>query len=157
MEQGTLITGLVCILLCITPFVIMAIRKKKANQKIIAELKKTASGYNAELEFIENSRDFAIGLDCKSKTLLFKTHEEDELPQVFNLTEYEACKQNIVRRKIEGKGTIIERLELILVPNKTSKNLTKLQFFDTEKQLAIANELELIKIWSERIQLVIKK
>ncbi len=149
MDTSTTIIGLILVLFCALPFVLMA--KKSAEKRKIKM--QTLTNYvqknNGSVHQYEFWNQIGIAIDTTNKMLYFSSNtQEIDSYQAFYLKDYKTC--TIV--KSEDNTKAINKLELQLNPFDKTKPDTFIKFYERGKSLLIANELEIIQKWETIIK-----
>ena len=148
MDSETTIIGIILVLICIIPFVI--INKKKATKrrnklKILTDSVQKMNGIMYKNEFWNH---YGIGLDKTNKMLYFSTQTDDENSyQVFNLKSIATC--SVIKKEDNSKS--ITGLGLQLNFNDKNKPDAYLSFYERDQNVVLVNELDLIQRWSTTI------
>jgi len=157
MELGTAIVGIIVALICIVPFVILNINKKKREKHIfnilsnLAEENKTKTG---QFEIWGNS---SIGLDLNSQYILFSRQIKDiHITEVLKLSDIERSKVLKTTRSVsinEGSPqTVIDKVEIVFDFIDNKKSNIVLEFYNSKTdRLTLAGELLLAEKWSNLI------
>lgn len=146
MEISSIIYGLLILLACLSPFIIIAQLKSNKRNKEINEFKKYGYKYGIELTDVDQWPNHLIGLDSLKKKILFvekypNQHEEI----ILNLNDYKSCE--LIRKDLgSGANASIDRIQLSFI-SKKDKASTVVQFYDSEKNSAMYFELGLAKKW----------
>ncbi|GGK16473.1 hypothetical protein GCM10007962_08530 [Yeosuana aromativorans] len=156
MDIGTTIIGVVLAAICLLPFFLISRGRKKREEKTIKSLMDIAKQQDCQINQYELCNNLIIGMDKNKNVLLFKK-DYDDIPreQLIYLSEIQSCKVVEISRTIKNKSAtikLIDRLELMLIPNNKSKPEIKLEFFNVEKDFQLNGQLQLINKWSKEIK-----
>lgn len=149
MDSETTIIGIILLLICIVPFLL--INKKKATKrrnkvKILTDSVQKMNGTIYKNEFWNH---YGIGLDKTNKMLYFSTQADDgNSYEVISLKSITAC--SIIKK--EDNSKTITAVGLQLDYSDKSKPNVYLSFYERDRNLALLNELELIQRWSTIIK-----
>ncbi|CAM1333524.1 hypothetical protein [Tenacibaculum aestuariivivum] len=112
MNLGSTIVGVIIIIICIVPFILMNRSRKKRENKMLISLKKIAEEHKGKINQHEFCGDFVIGIDeNKNFVFFFKQKKEKAISQFVDLSEIEICKALKSTRTFKNLN-IIERVEL---------------------------------------------
>lgn len=148
MDSETTIIGIILLLICIVPFLV--INKKKATKrknklKILTNSVQKMSGTIYQNEFWNH---YGIGLDKTNKMLYFSTQSEEENSyEVISLKSSTAC--SIIKK--QDNSNSITGLGLQLEFTDKSKPTVYLSFYERDRNIVLVNELDLIQRWSTTI------
>ncbi|MCG1035975.1 hypothetical protein [Polaribacter sargassicola] len=149
MNLGTIIIGLVCIVICTLPFVLTSRNKKKKEKQLLNALTDFAKQNNSEITKHEVNQYFAIGLDESKKTISFlrKARESNKFLFV-DLNSVKKCEINNINKTLNNNEKIIDKLNLNLSAfNKKEPNIT-LEFFNADVSFQLANEYDSLERWN---------
>jgi len=145
MDLGTSIIGVIIIITCVLPFVLISIKKRKQHKKVIDNLSNIAKMNKATIETNEIWNQSAIGFDATNKMLFFsKKASDSDTFEALNLSEIQ--KSSIA--KFQNNNQPINRLELKFEFNDKSKSDKSIEFYNQNETLSLVNELELIEKWN---------
>ncbi|MCO6494883.1 MAG: hypothetical protein J5I91_04265 [Bacteroidetes bacterium] len=156
MFSGTIITGLIIVLVCIIPIILMFLNSRIKKRKIITLLNSLAKQENKEISQFDVWKSNAIGIDQNHSHIFAIRKMSDGLLQYsINLNEVKSCKL-INRNKTTsfegGSTTMIEQLSLQFFFKEGIKPEQVIDFyhigFDT---YALADELQLTQKWEKLI------
>lgn len=153
MDSGTLIIGIISIIGCVLPFVLLSRSKKKKEKQLLHLLTNIAERFNCKITRHEFYGELAIGLDESANFLFFLKDVKDmEAARHINLAEIQHCKIVNTGRTInnkEGSYQAIDRLDLSFVPFDKNKPNILLEFYNAEISLQLGGELRLIEKWEK--------
>lgn len=161
MDTGTLVVGVILILLFISPFVIFGSRGKKNKEKdLLKSLDDLASRNNCTIKERECWNNSAIGMDAGNKMLFyFYKSETQTFDRVVKLSEIQSCRVDIARHKTGVKGEeqqVIDNISIILEFKEKKRVGARLTFYDSETdRLQLNDELQLAEVWSKKISEII--
>lgn len=144
MDSETTIIGIILVLICIIPFVI--INKKKATKrrnklKILTDSVQKMNGIMYKNEFWNH---YGIGLDKTNKMLYFSNQNDTQNSyEVINLKSI--VTSTIIKKEDNSKS--ITALGLQLEFKDKSKPNVYLSFYERDQNLFLVNELDLIQRW----------
>ncbi|GAB3654763.1 hypothetical protein GCM10028791_25610 [Echinicola sediminis] len=153
MELETTVIGLVGLVLCILPFVLLQRSRKKKEKELHKGLNAIASSVDSELGTKDFGFEFAIGVSTnKNHILYYKKTKEEEVEEIIPIQTVENCSVNAIKRIISSKEreeTIIDKLELEFLLKKKSK--ISLVFYNRKEGTQLNGELALIKKWESLV------
>jgi ABC-type glycerol-3-phosphate transport system permease component len=86
MDWGTAIVGLIMILICIVPFVIMYYNRVKKENKMLQSLNEIAQQHNCKIGQHEFCGDYVMGIDeNRNFVFFFKQKKEEAISQFVDL------------------------------------------------------------------------
>lgn len=148
MDWGTAIIGLIMILICIVPFVIMYYNRVKKENKILQSLNEIAQPHNCKISKHEFCGDFVLGIDeSRNFVFFFKQKKEEAISQFVDLAEIQSCQ--VVKKAISTYS--IQKLELAFLPTNKSKTETKFELYDEEINTQLSGELQFVDKWAKQI------
>lgn len=155
MDWGTAIVGLISILICIVPFVIMYYNRVKKENKMLQSLNEIAQQHNCKIGQHEFCGDYVMGIDeNRNFVFFFKQKKEDAISQFIDLSEVQICqvvkKTRNVKNDIGSLG-FIERVELSFTPKNKNKGETKFELYDEEINMQLSGELQFVDKWTKQI------
>lgn len=155
MEITSIIYGLLILLACLSPFIIIAQLKSNKTNKEINEFKKHGYKYGIEITDVDNWPNHLIGLDSLKKKLLYVEKYADQVDEIIlDLNEYKSCE--MIRKDVgAGLNTSIDKIQLNFL-SKNGSATTVLNFYHSEKNSAMYFELSLAKKWCELVNDIIK-
>ena len=71
MDLGSALVGLIIIVICVVPFVIMSQGKKRTDNQKLASLEHVAKEQNCSISHHDICGDFVIGFDERRKHVFF--------------------------------------------------------------------------------------
>ncbi|MFC0605165.1 hypothetical protein [Winogradskyella pulchriflava] len=155
MDLGTILTGMVCVVICASPFVLIGIGRKKKEKQFLTVLKNIAKKHESEITQYEICGSYAIGVDETKKTLIFVEKTEDAYKEQFvDLNSVIDCKTANVYRSIKG-NKIIQRLALQLSFADRLKHEVVLEFYNADVNYQLNGEFETIERWNKTINNVL--
>lgn len=137
MDSGTLVIGAIMIAICILPFILINNSIKKQKKQLLQALLALSDQKNCKMTQYELGSNLAIGIDENADLLFFfKRLKDKEISQHVNLKD---------------------KLELCISPKTKSRPDIFLEFYNSEENLQLNGELQLIEKWAKIINDQIKK
>jgi ABC-type glycerol-3-phosphate transport system permease component len=155
MDWGTAIVGLISILICIVPFVIMYYNRVKKENKMLQSLNEIAQQHNCKIGQHEFCGDYVMGIDeNRNFVFFFKQKKEEAISQFVDLSEIQNCqtvkKTRNVKKDIGSLG-FIERVELSFTPTNKTKGEKRFELYDEEINMQLCGELQFVDKWTKQI------
>lgn len=155
MDWGTAIVGLISILICIIPFVIMHYNRVKKENKMLLSLKENAQQHNCNISQHEFCGDFVLGIDeSRNLVFFFKQKKEEAISQFVDLAEIQTCQVVKKTRNVKndvGNLSIIERVEFSFTPTNKNKGETRFELYDEKTNMQLSGELQFVDKWTKQI------
>lgn len=153
MDFGTSIVGLIFILICIIPFVLINRARLKKNKQLLQSLNEKAQQHNCKITKHELCGDFILGIDEQKNRLVFlKNTKEEANLQFVDLNEIKACQ---IIKKFRNNGTensiVPEHIEFCF--NSKDKNKAEIHFelYDEYVNMQLSGELQFAEKWLKQI------
>lgn len=151
MDLGTTLTGIMCVVICVSPFVLTGISRRKKEKELLTVLKNTAKTNHSEISEYEICGYYAIGIDTTKKTLTFVTKKDEVYQEQFVvLTSLKDCKSTTVKRATKS-GKIIQQLYLQLSFAEHAKQDVVLEFYNADISDQLSGEIESLEKWHKTI------
>lgn len=161
MDLGNITLAAIAIAICVVPFVLLGRSRKKKQKRTLQSLINLANQENCNISKHEICSDFIIGIDeTKRVVFFFKKLEDKVVEQFINLAEIQNCKIKKTTRTVAYKNesqNVIDKLELLFIPFDKNKKEISLEFYDTETNLQLSDELQLVEQWTNLINSYLKK
>jgi hypothetical protein len=161
MDWGTAISGLIAILLCVFPFVLMYYNMKKKENKMLQSLDVIVQQNNCKISQHEFCGDFVLGIDeSRNFVFFFKQNREEAILKFVDLAEILKCqsiKKNRTLKHNKESVIITERVELCFIPLNKSKGEIIFELYDEETNMQMNGELQFVDKWSKLINDLLKK
>ena len=161
MDTGTLVVGVILLLLLISPFILFGAKGKKTKEKnLLKMLDDMASRNNNTIRDHQYWNHSAIGIDSGNK-MLFYCYKSDTqtYDRVYKLSEIQSCHVDIIRHKAGTKGEeqqVIDSISIVLEFKEKKRVDARLMFYDSETDsLNLNNELQLAETWAKTISDII--
>lgn len=155
MDWGTTIVGLIMILICIVPFVIMYYNRVKKENKMLQSINEIAQQHNCKIGQHEFCGDYVMGIDeNRNFVFFFKQKKEEAISQFVDLSEIQTCQMVKKTRNVKndiGSLGFIERVELSFTPTNKNKGETTFELYDEEINMQLSGELQFVDKWTKQI------
>ncbi|KAA5549561.1 hypothetical protein [Adhaeribacter rhizoryzae] len=153
MDLGTTITGIVVILLCIIPIVLMRINNSKKEKNLLQGLLNLAESKNCQITRHDLWDNSLIGIDDnKNKVFFIRKVKDAETTRQVVLAEIQKCQVIDTSRTVsnkDGNHKVTDQVALALTYHDKSKQATALEFFNVDHDsLMLKGELLLAEKWS---------
>jgi hypothetical protein len=160
MDLGSTIIGVVIIIICALPFIMINRSRKKREKQFLQSLSKIAAYNNCKIDQHEIFGYFSIGIDETKKNVFFSRQTKDKMEeQSIDLNEIQNCKVINTSRTFKnnnGNQRVIDKLELSFIPTAKNTSEITLEFFNADESLQYSGELQSIEKWSELINSQLK-
>jgi hypothetical protein len=159
--MGSIITGVIIVMICLLPVVLMTLRHKRKERELIKSLY-PKSGKRANISKYDSWSNAAIGIDVNSDIVFFtKNTGDSKINQEVMLRDIEQCKIERTNSGESSRYKAIEKLELFFIPRTKEKAVTALTFYSAEYDgPTLAGELQLAEKWcsiiNERLGVTLK-
>lgn len=159
MNYVQLVPGIVLILLCIIPFLIMKNSTNKVKQKYSKLLNELAQKSNTKISDYDNWLNTAIGINEPKDELFFvkqtKEKRDEQRIKINQITKTKIVKLTKTFDNNEKKMVIIEQINLVIY-DKNKSETTLVFYSDKTDSLSHSFELQLAEKWSKMINDLIK-
>lgn len=157
MDIKTTIIGVILLLICILPLLLLGSNKKNKQKKMLESLFDFAQQNNSQITQHEIMGEILLGIDEKKSHLFFmKYFREDIIKHQIDLHEIQFCKIKNSSRSINNTS-IVEKLELQLIPKDKNQKEKMLEFFNNDHSNQMVNELQTIEKWNILVNEHLKK
>ncbi len=151
MESGTIIMGVIIIIICIIPFMLLNQNSKKTKSQLLQLLNDLAKKHNCQISQYESGRGFAIGIDETNHFAFFyKKVKEYEYEQFVDLSKIQTCTIEKITRTAKNNGrenVYVDRLDLKFIPIAKDGAVTKFELYRSDVNLQLFDELLTINKW----------
>ena len=153
MDLGTIITGIVIILICIIPFVLMSINNNKKEKRLLHGLFNLAQKNNGKITRHDLWDNAMIGIDDTTNQIFFIRKVKDiETAKQVDLAEIQKCRVVENSRTISKKDSnhkVTDQIELVLTYHDKRNNETILEFYNANyDSFMLKGEFQLAEKWS---------
>jgi hypothetical protein len=150
MELGTTLIGTICVAICAMPFILTTRNKNKLIKKQLTALKNLANKNNSEISQFDVYTFYAIGIDKNKNIISFiSKNENTNEEQSVNLENIQSCKIETINTPKKAKD--IDKLYLKLTHKDISKASILLDFFNSDVNYQLGEELQSINKWNTLI------
>ena len=151
MEPGVIIIGVISLVACILPFVLMNSNRKKIEQQHLQSLAGVAALYQCNVTEYEFCAGAVIGLDAQNGYVFFYRRIHDkELAQGVRLSGIQTCKMVKSGRNLAEYPTI-DTIELRFISAVKTDPDVVLELFNIRDSLQLAGELSWAERWEKKI------
>ncbi|AWH72700.1 hypothetical protein DCS32_00490 [Dokdonia sp. Dokd-P16] len=154
MDLGSITVGTIIVAICIIPFVMMAINKKKKENKMLQALNHIATTQNHTVSDYEFCGDFVIGRDKELNAIFFyKESNGQAQSSSVDLSTIKNCQAVKGHRNIKSDGeqlTITERVALAFTPSNGANQEVSFTLYDVDN-MQLNGEIQLADSWSALI------
>lgn len=160
MDTASALIGLVLIAVCALPFILMGRGRKKTEKRLLATLQSLASEHHTAIGEHDFGTQIAVGLSTDGQHVFFTKQADgkEAVTQHIALQLVERGIANSITRSVShGKGseTVIDRLELDFQLKDSKAAVQKLVFFNSDDNIHMDNELELLRKWEKRLNVLL--
>ena len=153
MDLGVTLTGVIIVLLCIIPFVVMYQFSKNRKQKKLQNLFDFAAKNEGNITQYDFWHKSSIGLDETNNTIFFiRTLRDKEITQAVKLEDMQKCQLINTSRTLNDQDSqikLIDKLELAFTPRDKQQDMIVLEFFKVDPDsLTLTGELQLAEKWT---------
>jgi hypothetical protein len=154
MDSGTIITGVIFLLIFIIIFWIISRSNQKKEKELLQSLRLLAQEHNHTISQYDTWSNTAIGIDHTANTIIMvrKINEQPTSYRV-NLAEMQKCRMLVASRPQSneaGSDKVIEKLELAFTSNKKQLPETTVEFYNAAYDNAVlSGELQLLEKWQK--------
>ncbi|MBU3660598.1 MAG: hypothetical protein FGM14_12035 [Flavobacteriales bacterium] len=157
MDLESILIGVILIVICIIPVVLLRNNSTKKRTNLIKAVKKLAEQQNCELGQFEVCGDLIIAFDQRKKHVFFhRTIQSLVEEKSIDLESIQSCKFiNTITTLMNNFGeskTEIDKLELCFKPKNNESEIISLEFFNSKVNFQIYDELLVIQKWSKLIE-----
>ena len=157
MDIETTLIGIVLVIVCATPFIVLTAGRKKAEKKKQKAFFDLAQRHGCQIDHFDMGNHSVIGIDTAQNTVLFyKQTSEGTQEHCVPLKDIQSCK----RRVVNNTRKVTERLQLVLTPlpklrEKGTPEIS-LEFYNAEVEMQLEGELQLLEKWETLINSKLK-
>jgi len=163
MDLVSAIIGLAVLALFSLPFILSGKERKKIEKRLMTSLQDYAAKQQTTVTEYDFGSRFAIGLSTDNQYLyLIKANDAGDDVAGFQLPlqQLQSCRSNTVTHSIpmgKNKETVIDRLELVFQPKDPKAREQTWVLYDANANLQLNNEIELMRKWEKRLNIVLKE
>ena len=160
MDTGFAVMGIILLLLCVLPFIIIRKNRQKRDKKYKETISSLARESNNQIDLYDGWKSTIIGLDSLNRKLFFLRKVGDkDVHIVVDLADIHGSKVLNTRWSLKGESNgMTQKLELGLTPREKSKPIIRLEFFNADCDgLTMMDELLIAEKWSALINSTISK
>lgn len=150
METTSIIIGLACLILIISPIFLLNISRKRKGQKMLSMIQLQASKDNGKITDYEYWNNYAIGIDSKAGIVYYWSKLNKKEPfQKVELNKVTNCKITSVRDADYSDNESLV-LEFTFADKTTKRNI---EFYNSEHDgLTMHNEYQVAEKWLKTIE-----
>jgi hypothetical protein len=156
MNIGTIIIGAIFLAICILPFALISMSKKKKEKQLLKKLNEIAQQSDSHISQYERCNDMIIGIDKSSNHFFaYKNLLDRESEFTVNLKEIQQCRIMTNGKVPGGKGNgesnfrVVDRLSLLFNPGDKEKTSLQFELFNHDDNQQMDGELELARKWEK--------
>ncbi len=160
MNLEIILVGMVILAICIIPFVLMGINKRKKLKVLTDALNGFATKHQCNLSEHEAGGDFIFGLDAQKKVLFFykNAHHQTSVEKM-ELVQVKHCRAVTLGSEVkssEGTKRLTDKIELVFTMSSKDKPEIRWTLFDTLNEIILIEEQQLAERWAARVNSLIK-
>ena len=150
--MGSIITGILVLIVCLLPFVLMSQSHRKKEKALLLALYESAQKNHCNISQYDTWSNAAIGIDLTSNLIFFTKKIKDiNSNQQVVLADIERCRvvrTNHSENASSSHYNAIEKLELVFIYQANNKAAIVLEFYNAEHDgPTLAGELQLAEKW----------
>ncbi len=157
MDYKTTLISAVLVLICIAPFIIFGINRKKKKCVLRDKLAAMASQKSCTISSYDTWDHHAMGMDKHNGMLFFyRNGKEEEINLAIDLKGIKKGKLNETSRNIGNKNNntkVIEKLEMELLPLSEQQQTMRLSFYENDSNTTLGDELQLLQKWVDLVNI----
>ena len=160
METGPILTGVIILILCLIPFIIIRRNRQKKEQEFKDAISRLASARNSAVDTFDQWNNTAIGLDnTNGQLFFFRRIGEREISESIDLATIQLCSVVLTKKNAKDDAySVIEKVTLGLTAIERHKSQVTLEFYNNDyDSLTIMDELRLAEKWSGLVKAAIAK
>lgn len=150
MDISTTIMGLFLALICMLPFIIIPIKKSKANKKMQLAFSSIAQKHQMNITQQDFCKHLIIGLDeIKNSVLFYDSNTANE--KFIDLNNVKECKAINNSRNVKVNGyndKTVDKLE-IAFKSKSNSATESFELYNSQRDSEINGELQFMDKWSK--------
>lgn len=154
MDSGATIVGIIVLLICVTPFVLLSRNSRKRKQEVLDRLVRLADQKNCKISRYDIWNNSAVGIDDTARWVFFTRKVNGAQTEYrINLAEVQKCRMLNSHRTVsraDGNQKMIDRLELAFTYRDKNKGETVLEFYNRDfDSPTLSGELQLTEKWGK--------
>jgi hypothetical protein len=152
MEPGTTLIGVIIIIICCIPFILLGIKNKKQKKLILQSLEDFAAQKSCKISKYDIWKESCIGIDESGKNVFaIRNTKNFKKTYHFNLLDVKKCKVENYTRK-QDEDLVVENIKLHFEARDLTKKIDSFEFFNNNSDNAqISDEIQLAEKWSNLI------
>lgn len=156
MKTGTLIIGIVVILLITIPLTLLNIKKNKKKKEFIQKFHDFAKKNNCDISEFDHWGTTLIGIDKVAGKLFYHKKQPDiMIEKTISLNEIQKCRAINTNRTVKTQNqsnTVTDKLELAFTYYDKNKSDEIIEFYNNSFDgLALTDELLMVEKWEKII------
>lgn len=160
MNSEILIVGIVILAICIIPFILMGINKRKKVKALTDALHGFATKHQCNISEYEAGGDYIFGLDAQKKVLFFykNAHHQTSIEKM-ELALVKHCRAVTSGSEVknaDGTGKLTDKIELVFTMSSKDKPEIRWTLFDALNEIILIEEQQLAERWAARVNSLIK-
>lgn len=155
MDFGSVLIGMLVLVLCAVPFFIDYRNRRKKKNIFLLNLNSIAEQQNCVISQAEFCNDFVLGIDENKNFIFFyKQKKEESIAQYVDLGKIKACQTVKKTRSIKRNNdniVITEKVNLSFMPATNGNGEMKFELYDEDINLQLSGELQVADKWAKQI------
>ncbi|MEO9952193.1 MAG: hypothetical protein ABJF08_00320 [Nonlabens sp.] len=152
MNSGMIITIVILLTVCITPFVLINSRTKQKEKHLKKTLQQHILKNRATLVDYVIHNDFALGLDSLNKIYRYQKTNDKELLQEIDLNYIKSCEVKKDTNRIKNDSSsyeVVQRIALVFTTKNGSK-VEQFELYNENKSSQLNGEIALAATWKQK-------
>lgn len=158
-DFGTAVTGLIIVLICSAPFLVIYYKGVKKQKKTIQAINEIAQLNGCQIRQFQFCNDLAFGIDTDNRKIaFFRAGKNKPVSQCADLSTFQSCVVNKKVRILQNetiKREVIEAVELIFTPKDKKQEAFKLEFYHMDLSAQLSGELQFAQLCEAKINAVL--
>lgn len=155
MNLEIMLVGMAILAICIIPFVLMGINKRKKLKELTDALHGFATKHQCNISEYEAGGDYIFGLDTQKKVLFFykNTHYQTSIEKM-ELALVKHCRAVTSGSEVkssDGAKRLTDKIELVFTMSSKDKPEIRWMLFNTLNEIILIEEQQLAERWSARV------
>jgi len=151
MNITILLIGIGSVAAFIAPFFLFQYARKDKSLKVQKELKKVAKDNGLNITECDIWDDKFIGIDpAENMIFLLKDINNKSAYSTINLNSFKTCKLQVESRN-EKHIRVVDGIYLLLKPKNANESDKKINFYNSNTDMSIHDEMDVAKKWEKNI------
>lgn len=160
MNLEIMLVGMVILAICIFPFVLMGMSKKKKAKALINALNGFATKHQCNISEHEAGGDYIFGLDVQKKVIFFykNAHHKISIEKI-ELAQVKHCSAVTSGSEVktsDGSKKLTDKIELVFTMTANDMPEIRWTLFDMQYEMVLFEEYQFAERWAARVNKLIK-